>query len=73
MFYVFRYRLRSKRLGKGGMGTPIKVVTSSALSPSEHQQLAEVARAAQDKMLALAVGGDIEHLVMEGGHAPASG
>ena len=62
----FRYRLRSKRLCKGAANSPIRVVTSSALSPSEHQQLAAVARAAQDKMLAMAVSGDIDPLMVEG-------
>ena len=46
--------------------TPIKVVTSSALSPSEHQQLAAVARATQDKMLAKAANiPEIESLTMQ--------
>ena len=65
-FLPIRYRLRNKRLGKGTVTTPIKVVTSSALSPSEHQQLAAVARAAQDKMLAKAATlPEMEPLTME--------
>ena len=70
---MFRYRLRSRRLGKGALNAPVKVVTSSALSPSEHQQLAAVARAAQDKMLAMAVGGDVEHMTLEQAHGPIPG
>lgn len=61
MNFTNRYRARSKRLGKTGVGTPIKVVTSSALSPSEHQQLAAVAKATQEKMLALAVNNEVSH------------
>ncbi len=39
-------------MSKVGLTGPIKVVTSSALTPQEHEQLAAVARATQDKMLA---------------------
>ena len=65
-FLPISYRLRSKRIGKGAVTTSVKVVTSSALSPSEHQQLAAVARATQDKMLAKAVNiPEIESLTMQ--------
>ena len=70
-FPLIRYRLRSKRLGKGGIAAPIKVVTSSALSPSEHQQLAAVAKAAQDKMLAkVAVDPEMEQRAFERIYVP---